>query len=298
MALTALELVTHPRFYECIREQSRMLLGMAAQNARHASVFSTQQRWLLAHLGLSLYFERTAANPAGGLINARFLELVREYDIASRNTADSFMKEMIHYKAIRYVSDIKGKRMRPLEPSEVTLAAVGGWLAIHLSVLDRLDGGGRTAAFGADPERLLARVQPRIARGLLSSKAVREPEDTFSLFTWLNNGGIVMDSLIAGISETDPEADQVPTDVQSVADLAGRLMLSRTHLTRKLRSAEAMGSIGWTGRRGQSIMWVSRGFRQEYANAQAIKLAIIGEAFEAITGIDTPLSAALERAAG
>jgi hypothetical protein len=61
-------------------------------------------------------------------------------------------------------------------------------------------------------------------------------------------------------------------------------MLSRTHLARKLREAEAMGSLGWEGRRGHSVMWVSRGFREEYASAQAIKLSIVDHACEAVLG--------------
>jgi hypothetical protein len=108
---------------------------------------------------------------------------------------------------------------------------------------------------------------------------VRKPERTFSLFTWLNNGGVIMDWLIAGIEETDAGADRVPTAVGSIAAMAQRLNLSRTHLSRKLRDAEALGSIGWQGKRGESVMWVSAGFRREYATAQAVKLAIIDAAF-------------------
>ena len=63
--------------------------------------------------------------------------------------------------------------------------------------------------------------------------------------------------------------------------LAERLKLSRTHLSRKLRAAEELGSIGWLGPRGHSVMWVSPGFYREYAMAQAVKLAIIDAAFEA-----------------
>ena len=93
---------------------------------------------------------------------------------------------------------------------------------------------------------------------------MRHPERTFSLFTWLNNGGLVMDWLIAGIEDTDPDAERVATAFVSIAALAERLKLSRTHLARKLGDAEALGSIGWQGKRGQSVMWVSAGFRREY----------------------------------
>jgi len=136
----------------------------------------------------------------------------------------------------------------------------------------------------------LAALHPGIAEGLLLSARVRKPERTFSLFTWLNNGGLIMDWLIAGIEETDGEAERVPTAVGSIAAMAQRLNLSRTHLSRKLRDAEALGSIGWQGKRGESVMWVSSGFRQEYLTAQAVKLAIIDDAFADCFG-QTPTKA-------
>ena len=119
-------------------------------------------------------------------------------------------------------------------------------------------------------------MQPRIADGLLSSAKVRAPDRTFSLFTWLSNGGLVMDWLIAGIE--DPCGERIATGVASIVMLAQRLKLSRTHLSRKLSAAEALGSIGWLGQRGHSVMWMSPVFYREYAMAQAVKLAIIDAA--------------------
>ena len=51
---------------------------------------------------------------------------------------------------------------------------------------------------------------------------------------------------------------------------------------RKLREAEAIGSIGWEGNRGRSVMWISREFLLEYHTTQAYKLAIIDAACEKI----------------
>jgi hypothetical protein len=53
-----------------------------------------------------------------------------------------------------------------------------------------------------------------------------------------------------------------------------------------------MGSIGWQGKRGHSVMWVSSGFRREYATAQAVKLAIIDAAFDACFGPSVVAAAA------
>ena len=124
-------------------------------------------------------------------------------------------------------------------------------------------------------------MQPRIADGLLSTFEVREPARTFSLFTWLNSGGVVMEWLFAGIEPDAAGAERIPTGVLSIAEFAAFLKLSRTHLDRKLHEAERLGSIGWTGRRGQSVMWVSKAFLEEYLNAQAVKLAIFDQAFDA-----------------
>ena len=64
-------------------------------------------------------------------------------------------------------------------------------------VKEILDGGGRVKAFHARPD-LLRAIQPLIADGLIASDDVRNPPKTFELFTWINEGGAIMDRLIAG----------------------------------------------------------------------------------------------------
>ena len=90
-----------------------------------------------------------------------------------------------------------------------------------------------------------------------------------------------MDRLIVGCQRDGDGLARIPTDVTSVSGLAQRLRLSRTQLSRKFAEAEAMGSLGWSGQRGKSPLWVSADFRREYHAAQSVKLAIIDAAFEA-----------------
>jgi hypothetical protein len=66
----------------------------------------------------------------------------------------------------------------------------------------------------------------------------------------------------------------------SASALARRLNLSRSQLGRKFAVAETMGSLGWSGARGKSALWISAEFWREYHAAQAVKLAIIDAAFE------------------
>lgn len=277
MGLTVADIEGHPALPGVIRQQSRTLIQAFEANPPLASVFATQQRWLMGHAALALYFRR----PDQGFKTSEFLDLIAKHKVASRNTADSFVKEMLNYKFARLMPGGRDRRARPIEPTEPTLGQIHGWIALHLATLDALDGRTRAPTYLAKPE-MLARLQPRIADGLLSSPQVREPQKTFSLFTWLNNGGIVMDRLIAGIENAATETARIPTSIASVKDMALWLRLSHTHLMRKLRAAEAMGSLGWLGPRNQSVMWVSRDFYREYATAQAVKLAIIDQAYDAV----------------
>jgi hypothetical protein len=201
--------------------------------------------------------------------------------VASRNTADAFLKEMSKYKYLQPARKAPDRRTRPLEPTTISIELICGWLTVHLTTLDALDGGDRCTPFAASPETIAA-IQPIIADGLVQSETIREPDPVFSLFNRLNEGGIVMDWLMAGLADVPPDSARIPSTVVSFDNLEGRISLSRTHLIRKLRLAEDMGSLGWLGDRGDSAMWVSAAFLREYNRQQAVKLAIVNDAFHRI----------------
>lgn len=198
MTLTLEDIAGHPALHRCVRAQAQAMNQLYETNPRLSSVFATQQRWLMAHIGLALHFRRDAHNYRTELTTARFIDVIRQNAVASRNTADAFVKEMLHYNFIELLPSTKDGRIRPLQPVAASLEVVAGWVLAHLRTLDGLDGGGRLATFLARPNGL-ARLQPLVADGLLSSNPVREPKRTFSLFTWLNKGGVVMDWLISGV---------------------------------------------------------------------------------------------------
>lgn len=280
MPLSAAEIARHPAALRSVQEQAKALIHIYETSPRLAAVFATQQRWLLGHVGLALHFRRDPSDRRTEMTMARFIEAVRRNSVASRNTAEAFVKEMLHYNIAEYISASGDGRAHPMRATASTIETFTGWIYAHLRTLDRIDGGTRLAAFLDRPE-MLPTLQPLIADGLLVSDGVREPGPTFSLFIWLNNGGIAMDWLMSGIDPEDVHLDRIPTSVISVSEFAHWLKLSRTHLARKLHDAEALGSIGWVGQRGHSVMWVSRQFCDEYIAVQASKLAVVDEAFDA-----------------
>ncbi|MDQ2102743.1 hypothetical protein [Azospirillum isscasi] len=273
MSLAPLRIATHPDIIPALRRQSEALLTVYDEQARLASIFASQQGWLLAMAALAVYFRKQRQNEGKtvGITVKEFREFVELHKITSRNTAETFLKQMLHYGFSVPVAS-QDRRARPAAPAEQTIAAITRWIDIHLSTLDALDGGNRVGAISGDTT-LLGRLQPAITDRLLINTAIREPTPAFAIFTWLNQGGLLMEQLFCGLQETLPDG-RIMTNIVSIRLLASLLKLSRSHLHRKLQEAEATGSLGWSGARGQSPMWISDSFLGEMVAYQANKLAI------------------------
>jgi hypothetical protein len=77
------------------------LLSIQGTSPRIASLFATQQRWLMAHAALAQYFRNEADSVGAGLLAERFLERAERHGLASRNTASAFLTEMLKYEMVR-----------------------------------------------------------------------------------------------------------------------------------------------------------------------------------------------------
>ena len=282
MAFTAENLAADDRFLAAILHCANQMLSIYRESPRIASIFAAQQRWLMAHAGFALHYGYPGDGKIG-LYSGRFIDFSVRNDIASRNTAAAFMQEMLAYRFLRPVSG-PDKRTRYLEPTETAEEHFTRWLVAHMMILDSLDGGERAGKVTADPSAMMAAIQPRIAKAIIGSQAVRSPGPTFNLFNWANSGGLVMDYLISRLPEFPRAADRVVVGPLSLRELREQFMISNTHLKRLLTQASNMGSVGWTEPSRKGDFWLSSPFILEYWNYQAAKFAIIDAAAEAVLG--------------
>ncbi|SCB28933.1 hypothetical protein GA0061102_101543 [Rhizobium miluonense] len=259
---------------------ARSFIAEHETSPRVAALFATQQRWLLYHTALACHF-RAAASGRRGLTRRAFANVALQHGIASRNTAHAFFDEVLKYDVIRLADDAADGLTGQVVPSPAALSMLIQWYAVHFEALDLVDGGHRAVRFLGHPESMLACMQPGVADVLLSSPEMRIPRPLSATFTWADAGGLLMDRLVVGIGpERLPEQNRYLTDVNAISHLARSSGLSRAHTSRKLSAAESIGCMGWSGRRGHSPIWISRGFYEQYARAQACKLLILNNAFE------------------
>ena len=279
MTLTASRISGHANAYGESRLHARALLDAHHAFPRLSSVFATEQRAMMASIVMTFYFNSISGMSRGGIVLARFLDQVEARGVASRNTADKFIKEMIQYGYLRPFGARGDRRIRPLEPTETALAAFVAWGMAHLGTLDRLDNGTRCAVVRANPGQLL-KLQPLLEGYLVGDGSEAVYSETLGLFAWVNNSKLLTLRILGGMGDLDPATGRISTDIDSIPELAKWMGVSQTHLSRKMREAEEIGSVGWNDRRGRSPMWISAGFLKEMLDEVAERLATFDAAYK------------------
>lgn len=270
-------IAAHADLRPVLRIQASALLAVHRRTPRVAAIFGKQQRYLLGQLAIAMAFE----GGERGLIVAHFLQAVKTHGISSRNTATSFIEEMLHYKIARINVTNTDRRRRPVVLTAATIEALTTWLALHLRSLDALDGGNRQSEFERHPQ-LLAQVHPLIVHHILLSEKTMPPARIFSFLGEMNDGGLLMDNIIASLQDAPAGTARFPTLLNSFSQLSEPLRVSRTHLLRKLAVSEQAGHLGWLERRGASTFWISKEFLHDYEIYQVEKLANIETAWQAV----------------
>lgn len=263
-------IANHPNIGAILKDQASCFLAVVEARPKVPATFGTQQRYLLTQLAMAMVFE----SKGRGLLLTHYLDAVQQYRIASRNTAQAFIQQMLHYGMGVMGETGKDRRARPLLLTRPPIEALEQWMSVHLSSLDRVDGGTRADIFQQNPA-LLEIIHPLLVRQVLSLKTTMEPQGAFSLFTWMNDGGLLMDKMICSLNDEYRGQAQVPTSICSFDELCSGLRVTRTHISRKMLEAENAGYVGWTGKRGLSQLWVSATFIEEYETYQIDKLATI-----------------------
>ncbi|MEK1895014.1 MAG: hypothetical protein AAAB20_17370 [Rhizobium sp.] len=272
------EILHHPLFLSIERQIALHLIGIHKRAPRLARLAASHQKWLLTQTLFAMHTGRDRGNPVSGLTAGRMMQVAKEFDLASKNTAASFLAELIAYKFLRDAPDeTPDRRLRRLETTEVSEEAMASWFLGHMACLDQLDDGNR-ASQTVDEPRLFHLAQPRAARALIQEPIWKEPRSSIGHFLWSDVGGLVLHDLISRLPDDAREHKRVLLVGVSISELANEFGISLTNLKRMFKRAETDNLLGWESPRNRGALWLSRTFIEDYFHWQSAKFAELDSA--------------------
>lgn len=278
LPMTRAEILAHPLYPAIEKQIAQHLIGIHIRTPRMSRLKASHRKWLMTQSLFSLALRRTPDDPLSGLTATRFVETVMKLGAASRNTATGFLAELVAYKFLRDVPDVPDKRVRVLEPTELSLNGMRSWFHGHLACLDRLDGGNREMTSLAD-DRIFMMAQPIGADIMLNDRIWRDPVDTIGHFLWSDLGGIVLHDLMARVEEIDRSAAFHSCGPVSLTDLSETYQVSTTNLKRMFKKAETDELLHWDLPRRRGNLLLTSRFVEDYFSWQSAKFAAVDEAF-------------------
>ncbi|KQV28532.1 hypothetical protein ASC97_05365 [Rhizobium sp. Root1203] len=272
------EILHHPSFLAIEREIATHLIGIHRRAPRLARLAASHRKWLLTQTLFAMHAGRDPSDPLSGLTASRLMQVASDLKVASRNTAASFLAELVAYKFLRDVPDeTPDRRLRRLETTEISEEAMHSWFLGHMSCLDRLDGGNRAALVISVP-RLFQIAQPRAAAALCLEPVWRDPRESIGHFLWSDVGGLVLHDLIRRLPDDAREHDRIVLEGVSLVETSNEFGISLTNVKRMFKKAEAAGLLGWNAPRNRGNLWLSRTFIEDYFHWQSAKFAELDKA--------------------
>ena len=252
MALTADQIAFHPAL-PLHRRQSQTWLSTLNRSTAGCRL-RTQQRWLMAMPPLRSISGETRGTTATES-PPRASWRPEADSVASRNTANSFIKGMPQTRRRRASGGRHGQRMRAIEPTAATVSHLpyGQWLTGNARQPRR-----RGPVTSSRATRTLSKLQPLVADGLLPRAGARAQADLFPVHLaqqWRHRHGLADVRHRSRPCRAGPDPDQRGVDrrvrqmAQAVAHPScpqtARRRGTRQH--RLARPARPFGDVGVEG---------------------------------------------------
>jgi hypothetical protein len=247
-------LQAHPRFAEAMLATARHTVDQYSRSRVAGWLLSDRTLAVLALGAVCLDAETRADDSRSGLTPSRFKAFCVENRICSEGRAAAvlaFLRLSGHIEAETHPAD---KRITRLRPSGKLVEMVRTRLRGQLEVASILCPEIAPAAARLDDPAFERLFHCRLLSQYKSGMRLLAYAPAIRLFAERDVGVLVLLALMLGAegSESVPHEGPLPL---SIAALARRFRVSRTHILRMVRDAEAAGLVSRVGERGEQLVF-------------------------------------------
>lgn len=265
----------HPGFTKAMRQSAETSIRLHRGGRLLGWLLGDRARAIFGHAVIYLDATYDPADPRSGLTVSRVRDLCSELRLCSPGRAAAMLALMRVAGFVAPADGAEDGRVHRLVPTEKLLSLQRARLVGQLQALVPIVPHAAEALALIDEPRFARQMVLGIAGHFLDGFRVLMHAPELRLFAERSTGMVILFDLLLKAGE-DGER---PVDL-SIADLSRRFEVSRVHIIRLLRDAEAQGLVTRTGVRGETLI-VTPACRSAAANMLATILVLFRNVSEA-----------------
>jgi DNA-binding MarR family transcriptional regulator len=239
---------SHPRFPDSARQMMSGIIGIYQGNRLLNQVMNDRGRVVFGILALHLHYARRPGDPANGLTTSRMKSLCAETGLCSPGRAAAMLLLMRYAGYLTPAESEADRRTRLLVPTERMINSQRERIRCHFDAMALLMQEGADGLALLPREDFIAAMAHRFGEAFCSGFRILDSSPILYPLAERNAGMMILFSLFLATppDEASLSAHSVPI---SISALSRRFGVSRPHVLKLIRDAEALGFVR---RRGES----------------------------------------------
>ena len=247
-AEAVLALRSHPQFPVAMRQSAQSAIALHRGGGLLGWLMGDRARAIFSYVIIYLDATHDPRDPRSGVTASRVKETCSELGLCSPNRAAAMLALMRSARFVASVEDVEDARVRRLAPTEKLRSLQNARITGQLGALALLDAQAAEALRRLDDPAFETRIVLGLADYFFGGVRILQHSPELTLFAERSAGMVILLHLLL-----DPGAPDRPIDL-SIAQLSRRFGVSRVHIIRLLRDAEAQGLASRVGSRGEALM--------------------------------------------
>jgi hypothetical protein len=243
----------HPKFREAMRASSAGLVSMYQGSHLLNWLMDDRARLLFGYFALYLHFTRDPRESSSGLTPTRMKAMCVELDVCSPGRAAAMLSLMRFGGYLETAPATRDLRQRPLIATDKLIALIADRQRVHFSAMVRLFPDGSALLQALERPEFLSGLVVAMARYYREGFRLVTHAPGLELFGERNAGILILASLLIAGEPDDTMPPRRPVPI-SISAMARRFKVSRPHVLKLIREAEADRLIERTGEQGECVL--------------------------------------------
>ena len=250
-------ILAHPHFPDAVRAFADGMVALHSRSRVLGWFLSDRILAMLAHAAIALDADLDEDDPRSGLTPGRFKAFCVQAGLCSEGRATAILAFMRLSGQLEAAGHPADRRITRLRPSAKLLESMRSRLRAHIAAASMVCPDIAPAAAQLGDPKFERPLSLEFLRRYREGPRLIDEAPDLRLFAERDVGVLILFALMLGAGPADPLPPAGPMPF-SINALSRRFHVSRTHVLRRVRDAEASGLLTRHGERGEQVSFTPR----------------------------------------